>query len=826
MVKIINKNIGAVRGWNWINPPQNRENGSIAPQIMVVPEQYSHEAERELAEHAGDSASLFAEVLTFSRLATRVFAECGGLSIPIPDRAAKLLTMRKAIKAVSDRLNIYRGQSGQPEFLSRLLALREEFSSCGIAVNALENLDTLGSSGLGHKLNDIFAVFTVYDALLTARYADCRDRITRMAALIGESSIGNQGCIRFEGFSDFTKQEFEVITELIRKCADITIVLYFDGDPGSEFNRLSNRTRDRIRYITEETGTELSECGEPPAADPKQYSVLELNGVAGECEFAARQIVNWINEGIDPGDIAVAAPAFASRYEAVILSVFASYGIPVYLNDKEDILAKPIMTLITGVYAIISGNWRLDSVLKYAKTNLSGITRDECDELENYCLLWDIKGEGKWRQVWEMNPRGYVSEWTDNDYSALSRINSMRERVSEPLLCLKKNGATAKTAAEQAVVLYGYMDEIGLAERLEQKSVELLAIGEEKTASEYTQLWEFLVGSLERVNEALQDDDTGFDEFGRLLSLLLAQYELSTIPPALHRVRLGEPEWFRESRIKRLILLGASDSAFPNAEEAVSLLSDHERRKLREDGLELPVVSDAKLERELYLAGRILSKADFVTFPKGERLSYLADSGRLTKAPPDDDTQYDDSGEEEENAPPASDFVKTRLSPESVRALYGEKPLLTASKVEAFNGCAISFWINYGLRAQARKSAGLDAPEFGTLMHYVLENVSRDVKKQGGFAAVESQTVKALAAEYCDRYSEERLRKSQQSSRFRHLFQRLRQEVISMVAYIASELALSRIEPIEFEHRLNTEFGGVRLSGIIDRVDALNLGDK
>ena len=37
--------------------------------IMVVPEQYSFEAERELVRMGGNSAALHAEVLSFSRLA-------------------------------------------------------------------------------------------------------------------------------------------------------------------------------------------------------------------------------------------------------------------------------------------------------------------------------------------------------------------------------------------------------------------------------------------------------------------------------------------------------------------------------------------------------------------------------------------------------------------------------------------------------------------------------------------------------------------------------------------------------------------------------------
>ena len=53
--------------------------GQERPQVLIVPEQQSHEAERALCRIGGDSISLYAEVLSFSRLANRIFQAAGGL---------------------------------------------------------------------------------------------------------------------------------------------------------------------------------------------------------------------------------------------------------------------------------------------------------------------------------------------------------------------------------------------------------------------------------------------------------------------------------------------------------------------------------------------------------------------------------------------------------------------------------------------------------------------------------------------------------------------------------------------------------------------------
>ena len=41
------------------------------------------------------------------------------------------------------------------------------------------------------------------------------------------------------------------------------------------------------------------------------------------------------------------------------------------------------------------------------------------------------------------------------------------------------------------------------------------------------------------------------------------------------------------------------------------------------------------------------------------------------------------------------------------------------------------------------------APEIGTFMHYVLEKTAREVKRRGGFAAVDDKTLREL----CDRFT-------------------------------------------------------------------------
>ena len=67
--------------------------------VLLVPEQYSHEAERELCAAAGDTLSRFGEVLSFTGLARKVFSQVGGAR-PVMDGGGRLLCMAVAAQNV------------------------------------------------------------------------------------------------------------------------------------------------------------------------------------------------------------------------------------------------------------------------------------------------------------------------------------------------------------------------------------------------------------------------------------------------------------------------------------------------------------------------------------------------------------------------------------------------------------------------------------------------------------------------------------------------------------------------------------------------------
>ena len=179
----------------------------------------------------------------------------------------------------------------------------------------------------------------------------------------------------------------------------------------------------------------------------------------------------------------------------------------------------------------------------------------------------------------------------------------------------------------------------------------------------------------------------------------------------------------------------------------------------------------------------------------------------------------------------AAALKRGRLSRSAVQALYGERISMSASRMERLRSCHFAYFMEYGLKAKARRPAAFDAPQIGTFLHYLLEHVTKDVLDRGGFAAVGEEDLHALVRRYIDQYAVEELGDLEgRNARFRYLFARLRSTAYAVVDQIAEEMRCSDFVPLAFE----LSFGDsgelpavtvsepdaeLRIGGKVDRVD-------
>ena len=598
--------------------------GEERPQVLLVPEQQSHETERALCRAGGDRVSLYAEVLSFSRLANRVFQEAGGLGVEELDAGGRLLLMHRAVRETAEGLSVYARPSRRPAFLQSLLATWDELRQSCVPPEQLVRAGEEAGGPEGDKLRDLGLICGAYQELAARGPLDPRDRLTRVAEKLLDCPWARGKDLWLDGFTDFTPQQREVLARLMGQADNLTVTLTCGPLEGEEDGGVFTAARRTARTLLELARREGLPCeveyidsprgGKAPALDYLERALfgegedpvpgggaVELcqgRDPRWEVEWTAGRILRLVREeGYRFREIGVVARDYGA-YRDLVESVFPRYGVPVFSSTMTDILEKPVLALVTAALETVAGGYAYEDVFRYLKTGFTGLGEEDRDLLENYVLKWDLRGSAWTREKpWSWHPRGYGLPWEEGDRALVGRLDRVRRQVAAPLEALAKN--PRKTGVGQAISLYNFLEEISFPDRLERRVEELERRGQPALAEEYRQLWDILCTGLEQCARLLGDSPMELEEFAPLFRLVLSQYDVGTIPVSLDRVTAGETTRQTGHRVKVLFLLGADDSSLPQVSDPPGLLSDDDRSLLAGYGLELNQSRRELLSREM-----------------------------------------------------------------------------------------------------------------------------------------------------------------------------------------------------------------------------------
>lgn len=853
-------------------------------QILLVPEHISHEAEVDLCHALGPTASRDAEVLSFQSLATRVLAQTGGLAEFTLDNGGKLLTMRRVLQEQAGQLRVFGRPSQRATFLRQLTDLMEEFYAYEIGPQELYSRVENVPGGMGDKLRDVALLYAAYDAKLHNGDVDARSRLQKLREQLVDSDYLVDCDVYVDGFSYFNHQEESILELILRQAHHLTITLLGDKNNDQLFQN-ALRQRERLERMapgrTQLVWLERVSEGplahleqhffgweEPYEGDASCIRLYQASTAFSEIEWVSQQLRELAAAGYRWREMGVCARNM-DVYGPLLESIFQRDGIPAYVSRRSDLLEKPPITMLLGALDAVTDGFDREDVFRCLKTGLAGISPEACDMLENYVILWNIRGT-MWLQEadWTASPAGYGKEMTETQLLQLKEINEIRHRVRtllEPLYCGMKTVSCAKSKAE---CLYTFLQNANLPEALEQTAKLLMEDNQIQLAEEYMQLWQIFCEVLDQMVEILDDTQLSGEEFARLLRLVLTQYSVSTIPATLDQVKVSEITRNDRHQVKCLFLLGANDHVLPMPPGGRGVLDPEDRRVLQDRDIRLSDATFDPLDNELQNIYACLAQPTerlTVSWPvsnlPGEQLrpSFVVQriEKLFTMQPIREDGRYryqlpatalelagqdtalrryflERGGYDEVLSAMERGRLlgRGRLSPDAVRTLYGSSLHMSASRMDRLKRCHFGYFMQYGLRAKERRPAGFEAPEVGTFIHYLLENVTRDVKERGGWSSVETKELRRLVQLYVERYAEEQIDGFRdKSARFRYLFSRLKTAAYAIVEDLAAEFSQSDFSPVAFE----LSFGGrdgqlpavtvtegsdtLSLSGKVDRVD-------
>lgn len=846
-----------------------------AGRILMVPELISHDTERRLCEAAGDTCSRFAEVLTFSRLAKRVSDATGHGARECLDNGGRIVAMASAARQLHSRLKAYASVETRPEFLSGLVDAVDEFKRCCITSADLRQAAGQTQGSLAQKLEELSLILESYDTLCQRGKKDPRDQMSWLLEELQEGSFAQEHVFYIDGFPDFTRQHMAILMHLVCQSQQVIVSLNCDKVASSAmaFEKAGQTAAELIRgakklgipvdiqYIQprEDALSPVRENLYQGHMDQDRRVIglktYQTETVYQECVAAVETILELVHSGSRYRDINVVCSDIPA-YKNIITMLFERCNIPFYLSGTEEILEKSVITTVLAALDTALGGFEQQDVLHYLKSMLSPLGVTVCDQLENYVITWGINGK-RWLDHWQHHPDGLGGNWDDVSRELLCTLNHARKLTMDPLQRLQKGFDESRNLGEQICVLYRFLEDVSLKERIESMADHLDRKGDNRSAQILNQLWEILLSALEQLHDVLGETTWEPDHFTRLFKLLLSQYDVGTIPPVLDAVTVGPVSAMRCQQGQHLIVLGARDGAFPGYGGSTGVLSDHERTVLRQMGVPLTGGAMEGLQAEFaeiygvfcgaeksitvslsgaepsFLYRRLCSLAggeEKASYALGcamanawEAAAYLLRNGGKAAAEALKlDAVYDEVAGR-------TAYTLGNVGEGNIRKLYGQKLKLSASQIDKQADCRLMYFLRYGLRAKERKAATVDPAEFGTYVHSVLEATACDIMELGGFHNVSLEKTLEIARDHSEAYAKQRF-SDIDTERLNYLFKRNSQELELIVQELWKELRDSQFEPVGFEVAFGDdgEMAAVDISGqhmpaqlrgFVDRVD-------
>lgn len=908
MLKLILGRAGSGKTWYAVNTAVScAQSGRDC--ILLVPEQFTFEAEKTLLKTYGAKSCLHITVLSFSRLAHRVFSQYGGLAVRYIDECGRYIMMSRAIKQVSDMLGIYGRQAGSTSFAKAMAEAAAEYKSCGISPDMLTQAAKKSGGLLKQKLSDIALITQAYDALLQNGRADPMDDLKRLSQKLSENPFFKGKTVIADGFKGFTAVEREVLGRIMAQADKVYVTLCAENtaEKNGLFAPVSKTARQleivarknscRVmkpeviggthRFVFPELAALEAGIFRPGAgAFSGEVKAIRITSAANpydEIRTVASQIRQLVREtGCRYSDIAVISRSL-EQYGGSAETVFRKYDIPFFLDSRRSIEFHPLSALILSLLDMAASGARPELAMRYLKTGLAGFTVEEAASLENYIKVWNLNGSA-WGETWTQNPEGFLPP-DEKTKARLERLNALREKFYRPVELFRQKLNEARGTLEIASAVYEFLCENGVRDAVDDQYQKLMADGETVLAEEYGRIWGKFMQILDQTVLTLGDSRVSPAEFAKLMHLVTANTDLGQIPPTQDGVVIGDAQRIRTGGTRYAFVIGLAESLFPRKTGVGLLLSEREREVLNGMGLELPGVSVETAQEErffAYMAFTCASHGLFLSYPRSDgrghayRSSYFTsavrkllpgcavndDAGTDTlETAQNDDTAFELLSRVFNDGTPLTGALKAYFSAKpgyegridaltaaslgirqrfdnrrTALKLYGGSVAITPSRVETFRQCRFMYFCRYGLKAKTRQPAELNAPQIGTVIHFVLEKLLSGLNGRT-LDAIPRDELFAMTAGYLSEFADGYLGGLEDKpERFKFLYKNLSDSVMSLIERMAEEFAQSGFMPVDFELpvgrgggveplTIQLDSGGsLTVSGTVDRVDIMKKG--
>lgn len=557
--------------------------------FLITPDQFTLQAELELVDRLDLPGLLTIEVLSPSRLLTRVFSLAGSPQRVRVDARGKAMMLADVLRQSAWELAFFGGSAGRRGFADRLAVDIGNFKRAGKGPEdvALLAEQQAPEDALRAKFEDLALLYARYEQRLEGAFLDGEDAQEALLVRLPESGLLEGAQIWIYGFDLISPQFMRQIAVMARGAESVRLALTMSGaeagdasvfTPSRDVVQMLGRYlhEERLLWEQEQVETPLEAAPEIQHLEAQLYALkpviyegpveaISLSVAANPYEEAMRAAARMLalaREGMRFEEMAVVL-GDAEGYAGAIESAFGRSGIPYHLTRSRPALAHPLLRSWMAGLRCATMRYRAEDALDWLKGGFCGLTVEEAERLENYALENGLKG-AKWKRPID-DPA----------------LEDLRSRFMAPLEMLRERLAKARTNTQTLSAVYGLLEDVDAYGTLEGWQETLAGRGLLTEAAECAQAWRLALETLDQLHALLHGSRMRMADIAQVVESGLAAAELGTVPATPGVVQVGQLGHMKIAGVCRaLFLLGMEDGVMRSG--ATSLISDAEVERAAE----------------------------------------------------------------------------------------------------------------------------------------------------------------------------------------------------------------------------------------------------
>lgn len=582
--------------------------------LFIVPDQFTMQAQRNIVEASKNHGIMNIDVLSFNRLAYRVFEETGFGKQQVLDDTGKSLVLRALASKYEKKMPVLGANINKIGYIHEIKSIISEFKEYDITTEKLDEIinSCATKNMLSQKLKDIKVIYDAFNDYMRDDFITSEETLALLTQAIDHSAIVKGATIILDGFTGFTPVQYRFIQHLLELTDKVIVSVTIDINSNpykisgeQELFYLSKKTIQDLQNISQMisikqdddvvlntnyrfiNNAELGHLEKSLFRYPiMQYEyptenirIIENTNIYNEISNICIKIKDLVlDKNYRYKDIAVICgdiSAYADGFKAGI----DTYGIPFFIDQNQSITLNPFIEFIKSALMIIKEDFSYETVFHMLKSGLSDFEEHEINEFDNYILSCGIRGYKKYSQLFTKikglsDTEGEISL---EDVEYLNNINAIRERLIDSLAPLI--GKFHKTS-DYTNAIRQYISQNGILCKLDNYVEIFLSENNPEKAQEYRQIYSLVNNLLDEIDSILKDEEMTLAEFIKIFEAGIDEIDVGKIPGGFDRVLVGDIERSRIANVKVLILVGANDGNIPRNNSKGGIISDVDREFL------------------------------------------------------------------------------------------------------------------------------------------------------------------------------------------------------------------------------------------------------